>query len=66
MKAAANVAYEIRDINGKLITFNNLGRFAQGTGNFEINVANIASGSYILGVVVDGKYMTREKLVIAH
>lgn len=65
LKAAGNIAYEIRDINGKLISFDNLGRFSQGAGSFEINVANLAAGNYILGVVFDGQYMTREKLVVA-
>lgn len=64
LNASSYVAYEIRDLSGKLITFDNIGRFAAGSNTFNFNVNELASGNYIIGLVAEGKMIAREKLVV--
>jgi hypothetical protein len=58
------VAYEIRDMQGRLVTFANKGIYNAGSQNFEINVNEIAAGNYMLNVVLDGRSMVSTPLVI--
>ena len=62
---ASYVAYEIRDINGKLVTFDNMGNYPAGKTSFNVNVSDIAAGTYVVGIVADGAMIAREKLVIS-
>lgn len=65
LQNASYVAYEIRDINGKLVTFNNMGNYPAGKTNFDVNISEIAAGTYVLGIVADGAMIAREKLVVS-
>lgn len=64
LNAASYVAYEIRDLSGKLVTFDNLGKFAAGSNSFNFNVDELAAGNYIIGLVAEGRMVAREKLVV--
>jgi hypothetical protein len=65
LQNASNVAYEIRDINGKLVTFNNMGNYPAGNTNFNVNISEMAAGTYVIGIVADGAMIAREKLVVS-
>jgi hypothetical protein len=65
LEKAGYLAYEIRDINGKIVTFDNKGVYPAGKSSFNVNVSNIAAGTYVVGIVTDGAMIAREKLVIS-
>jgi Secretion system C-terminal sorting domain len=57
LKSNSNVAYEVRDINGKLISFSNMGKFSAGKNSFDLNVSSYNAGNYTVSLVVDGSRM---------
>jgi hypothetical protein len=61
LQAAGYVAYEVRDIQGKLVTFDNLGLHSQGANMFNLNVSDYPQGNYILNLVIDGEKMFRRQ-----
>lgn len=64
LTGASYVAYEVRDLNGRLVTFDNIGKYAAGSNSFTFNVNELAAGNYILGIVAEGRMIAREKLVV--
>lgn len=64
LKNAGTVAYEVRDITGKLITFKNMGTFASGKNSFELNVSDMSAGNYNVSLVVDGANMFTKTLSV--
>ena len=64
LKNAGTVAYEVRDITGKLITFKNMGTFANGKNSFELNVSDFTAGNYQVSLVVDGANMFTKTLSV--
>jgi hypothetical protein len=61
LQAAGYVAYEVRDIQGKLVTFDNIGLHGQGANMFNLNVSDYPQGNYILNLVIDGEKMFRRQ-----
>lgn len=57
LKANSNVAYEVRDTNGKLISFSNMGKFSAGKNSFDLNVSSFENGNYMVSMVIDGSRM---------
>jgi len=57
LKANSNVAYEVRDVNGKLISFSNMGKFSAGKNSFDLNVSSFENGNYMVSLVIDGSRM---------
>ena len=57
LPAASYIAYEVRDIQGRLVTFDNIGLHTKGTNSFELNVSDFAGGNYIFNLVIDGERM---------
>jgi hypothetical protein len=57
LKADSYIAYEVRDIQGKLITFDNIGFYNQGANSFNLNVSEYPAGNYIFNMVIDGEKM---------
>jgi hypothetical protein len=65
LNANTVVAYEVRDMSGKLVAFKNLGRFNEGNNNVQINVSNYAAGNYNVSLVIGGQhFVTRQMSVI--
>ncbi len=64
LTSAANVAYEVRDITGKLIEFKNLGKYTPGRNNFELNVAGLNAGNYEVSLVIGGARMFTKTLSV--
>ena len=58
------VAWEMRDINGKLVAYDNLGRLAVGANQINLDVNALASGSYMVSLVLDGSKMISRKLEV--
>lgn len=58
------IAYEVRDMNGRLVTFDNIGRFAAGQHQFDLNVSNYAGGQYTVSLVVGGEKLFSRKLMV--
>ena len=65
LNANTVVAYEVRDMSGRLIEFKNLGRFNEGNNNVQIYVSNYAAGNYNVSLVIGGQhFVTRQMSVI--
>ena len=63
--AASYVAYEVRDMSGKLVEFANIGQFNQGTNSYALNVSDYAAGNYVVNLVLDGsKVISRQISVV--
>jgi hypothetical protein len=58
------IAYEVRDINGRLVAWNNIGLHSAGQNSVALNVSNYAAGQYSVGIVVDGQHMFRQNMVV--
>jgi len=52
---ASFIAWEIRDVTGKLMAYRNIGQLAQGTSFIDLDVSTLASGNYTVGIVLNGK-----------
>jgi hypothetical protein len=65
LNKAGYIAYEVRDIQGKLVTYSNLGQKAAGAHNFQLPVSEWVAGQYEISLVVDGQRMfTRSMQVV--
>jgi Secretion system C-terminal sorting domain len=62
LEGSRSVAYEIRDLSGKLIQWQNVGDFAPGDNSFTVDVSRVASGNYFLNLVIDGSAMFSQQL----
>ncbi len=58
------IAYEVRDLQGRLMDTANIGRFGAGQNSFALNVSNYAAGNYIVGLVVDGKQIISQQISV--
>jgi hypothetical protein len=65
LKAASYIAYEVRDIQGKLVATDNIGQYSQGANTFNLNVSEYPVGNYIFNMVVDGEKMFSRQLSVA-
>lgn len=66
LEDAGNVAYEVRDVTGKLIMWNNVGKYLAGTNSFTLEVNEVPSGNYFINVVSGNKVIGRNQLVVRH
>lgn len=58
------IAYEVRDLQGKLMDTDNVGRFGAGLNSFSLNVSNYPAGNYIVGLVLDGKQLISQQISV--
>jgi hypothetical protein len=66
LKAASYIAYEVRDIQGKLMETDNIGLYNQGANTFGLNVSEYPAGNYIFNMVVDGEKMFSRQFSVTH
>jgi len=66
LKAASYIAYEVRDIQGKLVSTENIGFYNQGANSFNLNVSEYPAGNYIFNMVVDGEKMFSRQFNVTH
>jgi hypothetical protein len=66
LKAASYIAYDVRDIQGKLIETDNIGLYNQGANTFGLNVSEYPAGNYIFNMVVDGEKMFSRQFSVTH
>jgi len=64
LNKAAAVAYEVRDIQGKLVSYSNLGVQPIGINTIELAVAEWQVGQYEISLVVEGKRMFTRSLQV--
>lgn len=57
-------AYIIRDVSGRRIDYLNLGRLNSGLNSFDINVSDLASGTYILTIVLANGAHVEKAMVV--
>ncbi len=57
------IAYEVRDITGKLMDWKNLGKFS-GNNNHTLDVSTYPSGNYVVGLVIDGQHITTQQMMV--
>ena len=48
MEAEGNVSYQVYDLMGRMVMSQNLGRFAEGQQQINVNTSELSAGSYIL------------------
>jgi hypothetical protein len=58
------IAYEVRDLQGRLMDTDNIGRFGAGNNSFTINVNNYPAGNYIVSLVMDGQRLISQQLSV--
>lgn len=58
------MAYEVRDLQGRLMDTDNIGRFGAGTNSFTINVSSYPAGNYIVSLVLDGQQLISQQLSV--
>ena len=49
-----NVSYQVYDMMGRMVMSQNMGRFAQGTHQVNVNMSDLSSGSYIMRLNAGG------------
>jgi hypothetical protein len=64
LENAKYIAYEVRDLQGRLVTYANKGLYTAGAQSFEINVSDMAAGQYLLNIVLDGASMVSTPLFV--
>lgn len=62
--ASQNVAYEIRDINGKLVKVSNIGNQPQGQVTFEVDVRDLSAGTYMMNIIAGSQMVGSDQLII--
>lgn len=50
----ANVSYQVFDMMGRMVMSQNMGRYAQGTHEVNVNMSDLSSGSYIMRLNAGG------------
>lgn len=65
LAAASNVVVNLIDYSGRTIKSINLGQHDEGNFNFQIDIADVASGNYLVNVVA-GNSMMNTKLSVVH
>lgn len=61
---AANVSIEVRDVSGKLVDVQNLGKRSPGTHRAQLNTANLNEGVYFYSLVADDVRLTKRMTVL--
>jgi hypothetical protein len=64
LNRSSAVAYEVRNLEGKLMEYANLGTKAQGQHNLNLNVNNWPAGQYEVSLVIDGRSMYTRSLQV--
>jgi predicted aspartyl protease len=64
MTTPAAIAYEIRDVQGKLVTYANFGIKAEGQHTIDIPLDKLTSGHYQVSLVVGGKKLYSKALQV--
>ncbi len=58
------IAYEVRDLQGRLMDTDNVGRFSTGENSFSLNVSKYPAGNYIVGLVVEGAQIFTQQISV--
>jgi hypothetical protein len=48
LSESCNVSYQVFDMTGRMVMSQNMGRFAEGEHQVNLNAENLSTGSYIL------------------
>ena len=59
-----HIAWEIRDLNGKLMKFKNVGRLPAGQSLINVPVDEMSQGNYMINFVISGKKVVSKPFVI--
>lgn len=57
------IAYEVRDLTGKLVDWKNIGQFS-GANNYLLDVSNYPVGQYVVRLVIDGEHLVPAQLQV--
>ncbi len=58
------IAYEVRDMSGRLVDWKNMGQFSSGQQSFSLDVSNYPTGLYSVNLVIDGVHLFTQQLSI--
>jgi hypothetical protein len=58
------IAYEVRDMSGRLVDWKNMGQFSPGQQSFSLDVNDYPSGLYSVNIVIDGVHLFTQQLSI--
>lgn len=62
LKGSRYVAYEVRDVTGKLMEWKNIGQYAPGENSFTLNVSAYPAGNYFVNLVIDGEKLFTQQM----
>ena len=62
---AGNVSVEIKDMEGRVVSNDNVGSMSVGTYNYNLNTAKLSNGLYFV-TLVSGEQRIIQKLSVAH
>lgn len=65
VKNAGNVTVEIKDMEGRVVSNDNVGSMSVGTYNYNLNTAKLSNGIYFV-TLVSGEQRIIQKLSVAH
>lgn len=57
------IAYEVRDVTGKLMDWKNIGQFT-GNNNHTIDVTGLAAGNYMVNLIIDGEHLVTQQMSV--
>lgn len=62
LQGSKYIAYEVRDMSGKLIEWKNAGQFVPGQNTITLDVSKYAVGNYLVNLVVDGERVYTQQM----
>jgi hypothetical protein len=64
LENSEHIAWEIRDLNGKLVKYSNVGRMTAGENFISIPVEELLQGNYMMNFVISGKKVVSKPFTI--
>lgn len=64
LENSEHIAWEIRDLNGKLVKYSNVGRMTAGENVITIPVEELVQGNYMMNFVISGKKVVSKPFAI--
>jgi Secretion system C-terminal sorting domain len=58
------IAYEVRDMSGRLVDWKNMGQFSPGQQSFSLDLTGYSSGLYSVNIVIDGVHLFTQQMSI--
>jgi hypothetical protein len=64
LENSEHIAWEIRDLNGKLVKYKNVGRMTAGENLISVSVDEVQQGNYMMNFIISGKKVVSKPFTI--